>query len=129
MCFPNKDANSHYFYSSIGPQATALLSSVTLDTSLAAIATPDGNRRVFFQDGRNHVRQALFQNSTGAWSSDPTFIIATNARNHTPIAVYMDETEDVCVADIFVILTNILSSISFILQPTTLLARHLTDMD
>lgn len=56
------------------------------DTSLAAVELPDSDRRVFFQDNSGLIRQASFSSSNSGWRADIDNTIASNAKNHTPIA-------------------------------------------
>ena len=56
------------------------------DTSIAALALPNGDRRVFFQDLSGVIRQAFHSSSSGEWRADTNYVVASNARNHTPIA-------------------------------------------
>ena len=57
------------------------------DTSIAALALPNGDRRVFFQDLSGVIRQAFFSATTGEWRADVNYLVASDAKNHTPIAV------------------------------------------
>lgn len=57
------------------------------DTSLAALALPNGDRRLFFQDLSGAIRQAFYSAASKQWRADVKHVAASNARNHTPIAV------------------------------------------
>ena len=59
---------------------------VMSDTSLAAVELPDGDRFLYFQDNNGMIRQAAFSFSTQKWTADQGFIVASDAKNHTPIA-------------------------------------------
>ncbi|KAL8831082.1 MAG: hypothetical protein Q9191_001063 [Dirinaria sp. TL-2023a] len=59
---------------------------VMSDTSLAAVELPNGDRRLFFQDDSGFIRQATFSSSTKEWTADPGYVVASDARNRTPIA-------------------------------------------
>lgn len=56
------------------------------DTSIAALALPNGDRRLFFQDLSGVIRQAFHSSSSGKWRADTKFVVASNARTHSPIA-------------------------------------------
>ena len=56
------------------------------DTSVAALALPNGDRRLFFQDLSGLIRQASHSSSSGEWRADTNYVVASNARTHTPIA-------------------------------------------
>lgn len=56
------------------------------DTSIAA-SSFHGEHRLFFQDRSGIIRQAIYSASTGRWSSDHRYVVASDAKNHTPIAV------------------------------------------
>ena len=57
------------------------------DTSIAALALPDGGRRLFFQDQSGVIRQASYTSSSKEWRAGIDIVVASNAKNHTPIAV------------------------------------------
>ena len=69
------------------------------DTSMAALALPNGDRRLFFQDLSGVIRQAFYSAASRQWRADIKYIVASNAKNHTPIAVvaspssYLNTTE------------------------------------
>ena len=54
---------------------------------MAALALPNGDRRVFFQDHSGVIRQAFYSAASRQWRADVKYIVASNAKNHTPIAV------------------------------------------
>ena len=56
------------------------------DTSLATIFTPDGNRHVIFQDRSGLLREAINVASESRWLAQTSFVIATDARNYTPLS-------------------------------------------
>ena len=58
------------------------------DTSLAATVDRDENRRVFFQDNAGRIREAVMPVSGSRWEAGPGHIIASDARNYTPISVF-----------------------------------------
>ena len=47
----------------------------------------NGERRLFFQDQSGSIRQAFYSLATQQWRSDVGYVVASDARNHTPIAV------------------------------------------
>lgn len=55
-------------------------------SSLAVIAPPNGDRRLFFQNRNGAIIQALFQASVNKWNTQ--VVVAGNARNHTPISAF-----------------------------------------
>lgn len=73
---------------SVGPSASSLPSrnSILDDTSIAALALPNGDRRLFFQDVSGVIRQAFGSSSSEEWRADISYVVALNAKNHTPIA-------------------------------------------
>ncbi|KAL8722590.1 MAG: hypothetical protein Q9225_000946 [Loekoesia sp. 1 TL-2023] len=64
------------------------------DTSLAAIALANGDRRLFFQDHSGAIRQGYYSASTRTWRSDLSYVVAPNAKNNTPIAAVDDPLEE-----------------------------------
>ena len=57
------------------------------DTSMAALSLPNGDRRLFFQDLSGDIRQAFYSADSSQWRADIKNIVASDAKNHTPIAV------------------------------------------
>ncbi|KAL8792432.1 MAG: hypothetical protein Q9195_004965 [Heterodermia aff. obscurata] len=62
------------------------------DTAMAALALPNGDRRLFFQDLSGAIRQAFYSAASRQWRADVQHIVASNAKNHTPIAVVTSPT-------------------------------------
>ena len=58
------------------------------DTSLAIVALDSGDKRLFTQEDSGNIREALFDTSTKEWTSDVNNIVATNARNNTPVVAF-----------------------------------------
>lgn len=58
------------------------------DTSLAVIAFGNGDKRLCFQESSGSVREALYTWSTEQWRADANNIVAIDAKNSTPLAVY-----------------------------------------
>ncbi|KAL9593956.1 MAG: hypothetical protein Q9219_007294 [cf. Caloplaca sp. 3 TL-2023] len=56
------------------------------DTSLAAVELANGDRRLFFQEASGLIRQVTFSSSSRQWIADPGYVVASDAKNHTPIA-------------------------------------------
>ena len=54
---------------------------------MAALELPNGDRRLFFQDQSGFIRQAFYSSSSREWRADINYIVASDAKNHTPIAV------------------------------------------
>lgn len=57
------------------------------DTSLATVILSNGDRRLFFQDVSGSIRQAFYSPGTQQWRAEVGYVVALDARNHTPIAV------------------------------------------
>ena len=57
------------------------------DTSLTALELPNGDRRLFFQEFSGTIRQAFYSSATKEWKADVNYIVASDAKNHTPLAV------------------------------------------
>lgn len=58
--------------------------SILPGSSLALIAPPNGDRRLFFQNRKGEIIQALFQPSVNKWNTQ--IVVASDARNNTPIS-------------------------------------------
>ena len=59
------------------------------DSSVAIVALGDGDKRLLFQEGSGSIREALFTQSGNSWRSDINNIVATDARNNTPLAAVL----------------------------------------
>ncbi|MCJ1264489.1 hypothetical protein MMC22_004361 [Lobaria immixta] len=57
------------------------------DSSLAALTVDGGDRTLFFQDRKGMVRQTIYENLNKRWSITPSPIVASGARNFTPLAL------------------------------------------
>ena len=58
------------------------------DSSLAAYTLNDGSRSLVFQDSNGTVRQLIYTQGSSAWTANSAFaVIATDAKNSTPLAV------------------------------------------
>ena len=53
------------------------------------MALGDGDKRLLFQEGTGSIREALFTQSANTWSSDVNNVVATDARNSTPLAALL----------------------------------------
>ena len=71
--------------SSVAPPLTE--KQIINDTSIAAVTLSNGDRRLFFQDLSGAIRQAFYSPATRVWRADINYVVASDARNHTPIAV------------------------------------------
>ena len=49
----------------------------------------DGDKRLFFQEGSGNIRESLYAQSTSSWTSDINNIVATDARNNTPLVALL----------------------------------------
>ena len=58
------------------------------DSSFAAIEPPGspGDRHIFFQEDTGSIREAVYTVQNKRWIADLGFVIALDAKNHTPIA-------------------------------------------
>lgn len=58
------------------------------DSSFAAIEPPEspGDRHIFFQEDTGNIREAVYTLQNKRWLTDLGFVIALDAKNHTPIA-------------------------------------------
>lgn len=70
------------------PTATTPLSQkhALSDTSLAILESKNGDRHLFFQERSGNIRQGIYSASTQKWIASSNSIVATDAKNHTPIA-------------------------------------------
>lgn len=59
------------------------------DSSVAIVALGDGDKRLLFQEGTGSIREALFTQSANIWRSDINNVVATDARNNTPLAALL----------------------------------------
>ena len=50
---------------------------------------PNGDKRLFFQETEGNIRESLYTNSKGSWSSNVDDIVATNAKNSTPLSALL----------------------------------------
>ncbi|KAI9666555.1 MAG: hypothetical protein M1821_004491 [Bathelium mastoideum] len=82
---PSKSPPSN---SSGSTTAAASSPSVILhESSLGSTIRINGERHVFFQNQNGIVREAIYQNNTG-WTAPTSYVIATDAKNNTPLAAY-----------------------------------------
>ena len=59
------------------------------DSSVAIVALGDGDKRLLYQENTGNIREALYTASTKQWTSDVNNIVATNAKNSTPLAALL----------------------------------------
>ena len=59
------------------------------DTSVAIVALGSGDKRLLFQENTGDIREALYTASTKTWTANVNNIVATNARNSTPLAALL----------------------------------------
>lgn len=59
------------------------------DSSVSMVALGDGDKRLLFQEGTGNIREALFTQSANSWTSDINNVVATDARNNTPLAALL----------------------------------------
>ena len=57
-------------------------------TSVAILASANGDKHLFFQENSGSIRQALYDSSNEEWTSDVNNIVVTNAKNNTPIVAF-----------------------------------------
>ena len=60
---------------------------ILADTSIGAFAFSNGDRRLIFQDVSGVLRQGFWSPDTKAWMVESDTVVATNAKNYTPISV------------------------------------------
>ena len=68
---------------------TSLPHGIFNDSSVTIVALGDGDRRLLFQEGTGSIREALFTQSANSWRTDINNIVATDARNNTPLAALL----------------------------------------
>lgn len=56
------------------------------DSSLAALSLVNGDRRLFYQDYTGQINQAAYSSSSREWPSTFTSVVASDAKNYTPLA-------------------------------------------
>ena len=54
---------------------------------MAALTFSDGKTRLFFQDLSGVIRQASYNGTLRDWRADISDVVASDAKNHTPITV------------------------------------------
>ncbi|CAD6576831.1 MAG: hypothetical protein ASARMPRED_007895 [Alectoria sarmentosa] len=82
----------------------------------------DGDKRLLFQEGTGNIREALFTQASNSWTSDINNIVATDARNNTPLAALLVNSTGTPFADdtgpviflFYITATNQLASKQFI---------------
>ena len=67
------------------------------DTSIAAMSMSDGDRHIFFQDSTGTIRQAIYTVTTNQWASPLSLVVATDAKNNTPLAPVVDPMDNVII--------------------------------
>lgn len=63
------------------------------DTSVAILASANGDKHLFFQENSGSIRQALYDPSSEEWTSDVNNMVVTNAKNGTPIVAFQSNTK------------------------------------
>ncbi|KAL8741917.1 MAG: hypothetical protein Q9190_005527 [Brigantiaea leucoxantha] len=56
------------------------------DTSIATAIESNGDRHLLFQDPAGAIRQAIYSARLGRWINNLGVIVASNARNHSPLS-------------------------------------------
>ena len=69
--------------------STSLPHGIFNDSSVAVVALGDGDKRLLFQEGTGSIREALFTQSANSWRSDINNVVATDARNNTPLVALL----------------------------------------
>lgn len=59
---------------------------VRLNTSLAAVTLPDGNRHVYFQEAAGGLRRALYSSRSNQWQMSAGGFSVLGAKNDTPLS-------------------------------------------
>ena len=60
------------------------------DTSLSNVLDLNNDRHVFFQVKDGSIRHAWFDSSLKTWSTLSNPVVASDARNHTPMSAVLD---------------------------------------
>ena len=99
--------------SSSSTTSTPLLTNERIldDTSIAAVNLSNGNRRLFFQDHSGDIRQASYTSSSKNWRAEIEPVVASDAKNYTPISAFAVPSENCTVfslgcLSVFYILAN-----------------------
>ncbi|MCJ1279240.1 hypothetical protein MMC21_007064 [Puttea exsequens] len=71
------------------PQEANLPHGIFNDSSIAIVALGTGDKRMLYQENTGNIREAIYTASTKQWVSDVNNIVATNARNDTPLAALL----------------------------------------
>ncbi len=58
------------------------------DTSVAVVGLDKGDKPLFFLESSGSIREALYTSSTGQWVADTNNIVASDAKNSTPLAAF-----------------------------------------
>ena len=56
---------------------------------MAIVALGDGDKRLLFQENTGDIREALYTASSKTWTANVNNVVATNARNSTPLAALL----------------------------------------
>ena len=70
------------------------------DTSVAIVASDNGDKHLLFQENSGTIRQALYDSPNKQWTSDVNNIVATNAKNDTPIVAFLPNSTNSSGADL-----------------------------
>ncbi|MCJ1382359.1 hypothetical protein MMC17_005472 [Xylographa soralifera] len=70
------------------PTTSPPIHKILNDTSVAAVTLTNGDQRLFFQDTSGAIRESIYNFAADQWEADTGNIIATDARNNTPIATF-----------------------------------------
>ena len=68
---------------------TNLPHGITNGSSIAAVALGTGDKRLLYQENTGSIREAIYTASTKTWTSNINNIVATNAKNNTPLAALL----------------------------------------
>ena len=61
---------------------------MTENSSFAIVSTSDDNKHLFFQELSGNIRQAFYNTSESSWETSANLVIASNAKNNTPISAF-----------------------------------------
>ena len=82
---PPSPSNSNNSSSPPSPTNSNNLSTILINTSLAAITLSNNERHLFFQNKEGVIRQAVRSASSDSWVSSPYLNVTSSAKFHTPL--------------------------------------------
>ena len=71
---------------SIFPPILPKTGEILNDSSIAVVTLQNNDRRLFYQNQTGIVKQALYLTAVNHWDAALSFVVTSDARNHTPLA-------------------------------------------